>query len=86
MKIFVRPNGDAQCLYSDQIPLGSLGKLDIKRASHVEPDPEVPGKWYVDLGPVGGPRISGYATRAEALAFEEDWLNTRMVTTHLEAT
>lgn len=86
MKIFVRPNGSAQCLYGEHINLRSLGALDIKRASHVEPDPENLGKWYVDLSPVGGPTTHGYDTRAEALAAEEAWLNQKMRHEHVEAT
>jgi hypothetical protein len=78
MNIYFRPNGSAQCLYGENIELNALGVLDIKRASHVEPDPDNPGTWYADLAPVGGPRFSGFASRAEALAAEECWLNTKM--------
>jgi len=78
MNIYFRPDGTAQCLYGEDINLQRLGKLDIKRASHVEPDEERPGTWYIDLAPVGGPRVSGFASRAEALAAEEQWLNDKM--------
>lgn len=83
MNLYVRPNGTAQCLYAEQIPLGTLGALDIKRASHVEPDPKNPGTWYADLAPVGGPMLEGFASRAEALAAEDAWLNTKMTETHV---
>lgn len=85
MNIYVRPNGSAQCLYGEKIALGALGGLDIRRASHVEPDPDKPGQWYADLSPVGGPFLRGFATRAEALAAEETWLNERMRTQHVQA-
>jgi hypothetical protein len=85
MNIFVRPNGSAQCLYGEAIPLGTLGGLDIRRASHVEPDPAQPGHWYADLSPVGGPFLRGFASRASALAAEEAWLNERMQTQHVQA-
>jgi hypothetical protein len=78
MNLYVRPNGTAQCLYSDDIALKNLGALDIKRASHVEPDPEKPGYWYADLSPVGGPRLDGFVSRAAALAAEDAWLNEKM--------
>jgi hypothetical protein len=78
MNIYFRPNGTAQCLYSDNIDLGQLGALDIKRASHVEPDPENPGMWYADMSPVGGPRMTGFKSRATALFAEETWLNLKM--------
>lgn len=85
MKIFFRPDGTAQCLYGEHINLSTLGALDIRRASHVEPDPKNPGKWYVDLSPVGGPTVHGYDTRAQALAAEEAWLNQKMSQEHVEA-
>lgn len=78
MNLYFRPDGSAQCLYAEEIPLQVLGKLDIKRASHVEPDENKPGHWYIDLGPVGGPRVTGFVSRAEALAAEEAWLNDKM--------
>lgn len=85
MKLFVRPNGTMQCLYGEAVDLGQFGALNIKRASHVEPDPNNPGTWFVDLSPVGGPTITGYATRAQALAAEELWLHGKMRQTHVEA-
>jgi hypothetical protein len=78
MKLYVRPNGTAQCLYDEKIALDTLGQLDIKRASHVEPDPDKPGEWVADLAPVGGPLFTGFKCRAEALAAEDKWLNDKM--------
>jgi hypothetical protein len=78
MNLYFRPDGSAQCLYGENISLSALGQLDIKRASHVEPDQDNPGTWYIDLAPVGGPRVNGFASRAEALAAEEEWLNQKM--------
>jgi hypothetical protein len=74
-----------QCLYSDDIPLAQFGALDIKRASHVEPAPDNPGTWYVDLRPVGGPLTTGYKSRADALRAEELWLNNTMRERHVVA-
>lgn len=78
MNIYFRPDGTAQCLYGENIALSSLGALDIKRASHVEPDEKNPGMWYMDLSPVGGPRVDGFISRAAALQAEELWLNLKM--------
>lgn len=85
MNLYFRPDGTAQCLYGEQIHLSTLGSLDIKRASHVEPDPDHPGNWYADLAPVGGPMLSGFTSRADALAAEEAWLNERMRIEHVQA-
>lgn len=78
MQIYVRPNGTAQCLYGEEIDLKALGALDIKRASHVEPDTNKPGEWIADMAPVGGPLFSGFKSRADALAAEAKWLNDKM--------
>jgi hypothetical protein len=85
MNLYFRPDGSAQCLYGEHISLAALGQLDIKRASHVEPDPHNPGKWYADLSPVGGPMMAGFESRAAALAAEERWLNARMRVEHVQA-
>jgi hypothetical protein len=85
MNLYFRPDGTTQCLYGEKIPLASLGHLDIKRASHVEPDQQNPGQWYADLSPVGGPLLTGFPSRADALAAEEEWLNNKMRTEHVQA-
>lgn len=85
MRLYFRPDGSVQCLYGETIQLTSLGRLDIKRASHVEPDQDNPGTWYIDLAPVGGPRVVGFASRAAALAAEENWLNQKMQREHVRA-
>lgn len=82
MKIFIRPDGTAQCLYSEDINLSTLGALDIRRASHVEPGKA--GEWVADLRPSGGPVMTGFQTRSEALAAEAEWLNREM--THRNVT
>lgn len=51
------------------------GNTRIARASHIEPAVEGDEvTWNADLGPVGGPILSGFKTRAEALKAEERWL------------
>lgn len=84
MEVFVRPDGSTQAIYSDALKLEQLGAPDIKRASHVEPDPKQPGKWFVDMTPVGGPTRDGFATRQEAIDFELEWLAARLASGPVE--
>lgn len=78
MNIYVRPDGTSQAIYDEKLDLTQIGAIDIKRASHVEPDPEWPGKWYSDLSPVGGPVLRGFLTRTAALAAEIAWLEQQL--------
>ena len=72
MQIVFTPQGDARAIYDESIDLSELGAVDVRRASHVEPDGA--GGWYTDLSPVGGPLLNGYRRRSEALAVEVAWL------------
>ena len=85
MQLYVRPNGQAQCLYDEKIELQTLGAIEIRRASHVEPDPINKGFWYIDLSPVDGPVVRGFKTRAAALLAEAEWLNEKMRREHVTA-
>ena len=67
--------GDIRCVYDEVIDLAALGQLSIRRGSHVEPAPD--GGWTADLGPVNGPVLGPFVTRAQALAAERNWLNRR---------
>ena len=72
MELRIDPRGQVVCVYGEAIDLAVLGEPTIRRASHVEPDPE--GKWWADLSPVGGPPLGPFARRSEALAAEAGWL------------
>lgn len=72
MELLISNSGQASCVYDETIDLGSLGKLAIQRASHVEPDTQ--GRWLADLSPVQGPTLGPFAQRSEALAAEVAWL------------
>jgi len=72
MQLVVESSGTIRCLYDETIPLASLGKLSIRRGSHVEPDEQ--GRWLADLSPVRGPVLGPFADRSEALTAERDWL------------
>ena len=72
MELVVGVDGVARCIYDEALDLRELGKLQITRASHVEPDPE--GYWWADMGPVDGPVLGPYGSRSEALEAERAWL------------
>jgi hypothetical protein len=72
MELLVSPTGTVQCLYGEEIDLAALGRLSIRRASHVEPDQD--GQWLADLGPVGGPMLGPFRLRRQALEAEQRWL------------
>ncbi len=72
MELVVGKDGGVRCIYDEALDLRALGKLQITRASHVEPDRD--GNWWADMGPVGGPVLGPYASRSEALQAERGWL------------
>ena len=71
--LLVDRRGDVLCLYDEGIDLSSIGDLQIRRASYVEPDSL--GRWWADLSPVCGPRMGPFSLRSEALAGEWNWLS-----------
>jgi hypothetical protein len=72
MEVIVGADGVARCIYDEALDLRELGKLQITRASHVEPDAE--GYWWADMRPVGGPVLGPYGSRSKALGAERQWL------------
>ena len=72
MELVVDAGGDVRCIYDEALDLRALGKLQITRASHVEPDAE--GYWWADMGPVDGPVLGPFRIRTEALGAERVWL------------
>jgi hypothetical protein len=64
--------GGVRCIYDEALDLREIGKLQITRASHVEPDSE--GYWWADMGPVDGPVLGPFRSRTEALGAERRWL------------
>ncbi len=72
MELIVRCDGSIHAIYSEDIRLADLGRLNIRRASHVEPD-EI-GNWQIDLSPVHGPRLGPFPLRSDALQAETHWL------------
>jgi hypothetical protein len=72
MELVVDTGGGVRCIYDETLDLRALGKLQITRASHVEPDSD--GNWWADIAPVGGPVLGPFGTRGEALLAERGWL------------
>jgi hypothetical protein len=72
MELVVDAGGGVRCVYGGELDLRELGKLQITRASHVEPDRD--GFWWADMGPSGGPVLGPYGSRTEALQAERGWL------------
>jgi hypothetical protein len=73
MQLRIDRQGGVECLYGELIDLSTLGRMQIQRASHVEPDET--GRWYADLAPVAGPRLGPFAKRSHALEAETNWLH-----------
>ena len=72
MELVVGCDGVARCIYDEALDLRQIGKLQITRASHVEPDAE--GYWWADMGPVDGPVLGPFAERSAALSAERAWV------------
>lgn len=72
MELVVDGGGDVRCIYDEALDLREIGKLQITRASHVEPDRD--GFWWADMGPVDGPMLGPFKSRTEALGAEREWL------------
>ena len=72
MELVVGTDGGGNCIYGEELDLREIGKLQITRASHVEPDSG--GFWWADMGPVDGPVLGPYGSRSEALGAERAWL------------
>ena len=72
MELIIESSGNARCVYSDTLPLVTIGKLRIERASNVEPNDK--GEWIADLSPVSGPTLGPFSKRTDAIVAEVQWL------------
>lgn len=73
MELVITLEGQARCVYGEAISLHAMGDVQIRRASHVEPD--AAGNWWADLSPVNGPTLGPFTNRSEALDAEVTWLH-----------
>ena len=76
-QILIKKNGDLQCLYTDNVDLRKLGKLEVTRASNVEFD-STNGTWSVRLVETGKIIGSGFIKRKDAINYEIDYLNSTL--------
>lgn len=76
MDLVIEAGGQVRCIYDEAINLAALGRLSIRRASHVEPDAD--GHWVASL--IGGPVLGPFATRSQALEAEQAWLQASWLT------
>jgi hypothetical protein len=75
--ITIRPDGSLAFIYADELRgLLDTGDAQVRRASHVEPTEG--GDWTADMGPMDGPVLGPFRTRAEALAAETEWLHAHL--------
>lgn len=75
MHIVIEYDGSVRCVYGEKLHLAALGRVNIRRGSHVEPDESGSG-WTADLSPVGGPTLGPFDLRSAALNAEVQWLET----------
>ncbi len=73
MQLLIQTDGAVRCIYDEAIDLSALGRVQIKRGSHVEPEED--GRWFADLSPVSGPRLGPFGCRSAALDAERLWLS-----------
>lgn len=74
MELLIESTGAVRCVFDEAIDLSQLGRLSIRRGSHVEPTSD--GQWTADLTPVQGPLLGPFVTHTEALRAEVAWLQT----------
>jgi hypothetical protein len=72
MELMVSRQGHVHCLYEESLDLSALGRLTIRRASHVEPRNN--GQWTADLSAVSGPDLGPFRLRSDALDAEVGWI------------
>lgn len=72
IELLITAQGTVRAIYTEAIPIQVLGRVQIERASHVEPD--AAGNWWADLQPSHGPVLGPFDYRSAALQAEHDWL------------
>ena len=74
IKLEITAQGGIQMLHDDNVNLAEFGKVEVKRASHVEYNNEV-GEWYVASAKTGIILRDDFKTRQEALAWEKEYFS-----------
>lgn len=68
MTLEITPDGNIRCLYTDEVDLFQLGRLQVSRASHIEFDNDL-RRWTVTSTKTSK-RLHLARTREEALDWE----------------
>lgn len=76
--ISIDSSGNMECLYTEAIPLESLGTLNVKRASNVEFN-EVNQLWEVKLATAPDVVAFAHASRATCIAWEVETINAQLL-------
>lgn len=66
-------NGEAVFIYEDGHPCLDLGRVQTKRASHVEPTEN--GLWCADMSPIDGPLLEETRSRKQSVSREHQWIS-----------
>jgi hypothetical protein len=69
-KVFIRPDGTIEGLHTDIVPLQTLGRLNVTRATNVEFDSERQ-QWVVSLP--NGTELYSHPNREVALKWEREY-------------
>ena len=80
MELVVQLDGAVRCVYDEAINLSALGRVQITRGSHVEPDDG--GRWVADMSPCAGPVLGPFDHRSDALRAEVAWLRENWLLSH----
>ena len=70
MDLVVSPAGTVTAIYDEALDLHAIGRPQIVRASHVEPDAD--GRWFAAI--VDGPTLGPFERRSAAIDAEVQWL------------
>ncbi len=68
LELVVGAGAHVRCIYDEALELHEIGRLQITRASHVEPDAE--GRCFAAMGPASGSILEPFRNRTEALGAE----------------
>ena len=70
MELVVSPAGTVTAIYDEVLDLHAIGRPQIVRASHAEPDAD--GRWFAAI--VDGPTLGPFERRSAAIDAEVRWL------------
>ncbi len=68
MQLMIEPAGNIRCVYGEDLDLARLGEVQIRRASHVEPD---------GVGALVGGPVAGWGAEARAVSGCAVWPSQR---------